>query len=60
VKLEVGLKLKVQRIVLGIEARSIAEHLGISKTYISLMENGKRRISDDLLHKWSEYLGIKK
>jgi transcriptional regulator with XRE-family HTH domain len=58
VNLDIGLKLKVQRIVLGIEARSIAEHLGISKTYISLMENSKRRIPDDLLHRWSEYLGI--
>jgi transcriptional regulator with XRE-family HTH domain len=55
---EIGTKLKVQRIILSIEARTIAKHLGVSKAYISLMENNKRRISDEILHKWTEYLNI--
>jgi transcriptional regulator with XRE-family HTH domain len=58
VELDKGMELKIKRIMLGIEARAIAQYLGVSKTYISLMESGKRRISDDLLHRWSEFLGV--
>lgn len=42
-----------------IEAQEIARYLGVSKTYISLMEKGKRRISADKYEKWAEFLGVK-
>lgn len=53
-----GKELKIKRIVADIEAQEIARHLGVSKTYISLMEKGQRRISENTYSKWIEYLKI--
>jgi predicted transcriptional regulator len=51
-----GKELKIKRIVLDIEAKEIASHIGISKTYISLMEKGQRRIPEVTYHKWINYI----
>jgi predicted transcriptional regulator len=51
-----GKELKVKRILLDIEAQEIASHIGISKTYICLMEKGQRRIPEVTYHKWIGYL----
>ncbi|MED3562279.1 helix-turn-helix transcriptional regulator [Bacillus xiapuensis] len=54
-----GKELKVKRILLDVEAREIANHIGISKSYISLMEKGARRIPDDKYDVWIQYLNRK-
>lgn len=51
-----GKELKIKRILIDVEAKEIASHIGISKTYISLMENGQRRIPESTYHKWIDYL----
>ena len=51
-----GKELKIKRIILDIKASEIAERLGISKAYISLMESGNRRIPKDTYWKWVEIL----
>jgi transcriptional regulator with XRE-family HTH domain len=51
-----GKELKVKRILIDIEAKEIASHIGISKTYISLMERGQRRIPESTYYKWIDYL----
>jgi len=54
-----GKELKIKRIVLDIRANELAEMLGISKSYISLMENGGRKIPSHIYERWIEILGIK-
>lgn len=51
-----GKELKIKRIISDIEAQDIAKHLGVSKTYISLMEKDQRRILEDTYAKWINYL----
>lgn len=51
-----GRQLKIKRILHNIEAKEIAEYLGVSKTYISLMENEKRKIPTNLYKRWVKYL----
>jgi transcriptional regulator with XRE-family HTH domain len=54
-----GKELKIKRILVDIEAQEVAKYLGVSKTYISLMEKGSRRISVDTYVKWIRYLNDK-
>lgn len=54
-----GKELKIQRIIKEIEAQEIAKQLGISKTYISLMESGKRNIPKHIYDKWIDVLNSK-
>jgi DNA-binding Xre family transcriptional regulator len=51
-----GKELKIKRIIAEVEAKEIASHIGISKTNISLMEKGQRRIPEDIYGKWINYL----
>jgi len=43
--------------MLDVEAKAIARQLGVSKSYISLMEKGERNIPEDKYIKWIEFLG---
>jgi len=52
-----GKQLKIKRIMLDVEAKAIARQLGVSKSYISLMEKGERNIPEDKYIKWIEFLG---
>ncbi len=54
-----GMELKIKRIMLGIKANEIAQLLGVSNAYITYMEKGEKRISEDKYIKWTEFLGIK-
>lgn len=51
-----GLELKIKRIVLGKQAREIAQVLGVSNAFVTYMETGKRNIPQDKYVKWVEYL----
>lgn len=54
-----GKELKIRRIILDIKANEVAHKLGIHKSYISLMENGRQSIPLHIYEKWTKYLGVK-
>jgi len=56
--LKIGPKIKAFRRQLGIQANKLAEQLGISPSYLNLIEGGKRRIDGDLLLKVCQELKI--
>ena len=47
--LKIGPKIKAFRRQLGIQANKLAKELGISPSYLNLIESGKRRIDGDLV-----------
>ena len=55
----IGHKIMVQRAVLRINQAELARRVGVTQGYISLMENGDRPISDELLRKISAALRCK-
>ena len=58
IDLKIGPKIKSFRRQLGIQANKLAEQLGISASYLNLIESGKRKIDGDLLLKVREELKI--
>ena len=56
--LKIGPKIKAFRRQLGLQANKLAEDLGISPSYLNLIEGGKRKIDGDLLLKICEKLNI--
>ena len=56
--LKIGPKIKAFRRQLGIQANKLAEQMGISPSYLALIEGGKRKIDGDLLLKVCEELKI--
>ena len=55
---KIGPKIKAFRRQLGMQANKLAEELGISASYLNLIENSKRKIDGDLLLKVCEKLRI--
>ena len=49
---KIGPKIKSFRRQLGLQANKLAEQLGISPSYLNLIESGKRKIDGDLLLKF--------
>ena len=56
--LKIGPKIKAFRRQLGLQANKLSEDLGISPSYLNLIESGKRKIDGDLLLKVCEKLNI--
>ncbi len=56
--LKIGPKIKAFRRQLGLQANKLSEQLGISPSYLNLIESGKRKIDGDLLLKVCEELKI--
>ena len=55
----IGHKIMVQRAVLRINQSELARRIGVRQSYISMIENGDRPISDELLRKISVALRCK-
>ena len=55
---KIGPKIKAFRRQLGMQANKLAEEMGISPSYLNLIEKGKRKIDGDLLLKVCEKLRI--
>ena len=58
IDLKIGPKIKAFRRQLGIQANKLSQELGISPSYLNLIESGKRKIDGDLLLKVCEELKI--
>ena len=56
--IKIGNKIKDLRRKLGLQAKKLAEQIGISPSYLNLIESGKRKIDGDLLLKISQELRI--
>ena len=56
--IKIGPKIKAFRRQLGLQANKLSEDLGISPSYLNLIESGKRKIDGDLLLKVCEKLKI--
>ncbi len=56
--IKIGKKIKTFRNKLGLQAKKLAEQIGISPSYLNLIESGKRKIDGDLLLKISQELRI--
>lgn len=54
-----GNTLKRLRGIYGYSAKEMSELLGISNSYLSEIENGKKKVSMDLLERYSELLGLR-
>ena len=55
---DIGLKIRVFRKKLGLQANKLAEELSISPSYLNLIESGKRNIDAELLLKICQELRI--
>ena len=60
IDLKIGPKIKAFRRQMGLQANKLSTQLGISPSYLALIEGGKRRIDGDLLLKICEKLNIDK
>ena len=56
--IKIGPKIKAFRREVGLQANKFAEDLGISASYLNLIESGKRKIDGDLLLKVCDKLKI--
>ena len=56
--LKIGPKINAFRRQKGLQANKLAEQLGISPSYLNLIESGKRKIDGDLLLKACDKLNI--
>ena len=56
--IKIGPKIKAFRRQLGLQANKLSEDLGISPSYLNLIESGKRKIDGDLLLQVCEKLNI--
>lgn len=54
-----GNTLKRLRGIYGYSAKEMSELLGISSSYLSEIENGKKKVSMDLLDRYSELIGLR-
>lgn len=51
-----GRQLKLVRIMKDIKQQDVAKALGVSRNYISMMENQERSIPEDQYGKWIDFL----
>lgn len=54
-----GKTLKRLRGIYGYSAKEMSELLGISSSYLSEIENGKKKVSMNLLDRYSELFGLR-
>lgn len=53
-----GSRLRERRMALGLRQGDLAEKVGISASYLNLIEHNRRRIADNLLGRLAEALGV--
>ncbi len=58
IDIKIGSKIKSFRQKLGLQAKKLSEQIGISPSYLNLIESGKRKIDGDLLLKICQELRV--
>jgi transcriptional regulator with XRE-family HTH domain len=56
---DLGHAIVVRRTILKMTQVELARRIGVARSYISLLENGERPLTDELLQKISAALGCK-
>ena len=56
---DIGHAIVVRRTILKMTQADLARRIGVARSYISLLENGERPLTDDLLQKIAAALGCK-
>jgi transcriptional regulator with XRE-family HTH domain len=56
---DVGHAIVVRRAILKMNQAELARHIGVARSYISLLENGERPLNDELLKKIAAALNCK-
>jgi transcriptional regulator with XRE-family HTH domain len=51
-----GKDLKIKRIILGYKVYEVAKNLGVHRTYISKLENGRQEIPKHIYNEWVRIL----
>lgn len=51
---KIGIKIKNIRLGLGLTVGTLSQRLGISRSYMTLMENGERRLPNKLVPKFAK------
>ncbi len=54
----VGLRLKLFRVAAGIKQKDVAEHLGVTTNFVSMVERGKREPTLKFLQGFARIVGI--
>jgi transcriptional regulator with XRE-family HTH domain len=55
-----GLEIKTRRVFLKMKQDEFAQKLGISRQYLSRLESGRERVSENLEAKYNELFGTKR
>ena len=55
----IGEAMRLIRMIKGVKAKTMAAQLEISASYLSLIENGKKQPSIDILKKFASVVGVK-
>ncbi|MEY5038598.1 MAG: hypothetical protein RL472_1704, partial [Pseudomonadota bacterium] len=53
-----GTRLRERRLALGLKQAELAQRVGISASYLNLIEHNRRRIADDLLTTMAQALDV--
>ena len=56
---DIGHAIVVRRAILKMTQIELARRIGVARSYISLLENGERPLTDELLQKIAAALGCK-
>ena len=56
---DIGHAIVVRRTILKMTQADLARRIGVARSYISLLENGERPLTDNLLQKIAAALGCK-
>ncbi|MGY6409924.1 MAG: short-chain fatty acyl-CoA regulator family protein [Alkalilacustris sp.] len=54
----IGSRIRARRIVLGLSQAALARRVGISASYLNLIEHNRRRVGEDLLGRLATALGL--
>ena len=57
--MEIGQAVKIARIVAKVRQKHLANRLGISPSYLSLIENGERELTVEMLVRIGAELGVR-
>lgn len=58
--MSIGLRIKKNRIDLGLSAKTLSNQIGVSRSYLTLIENGERHLPKKMVGKLAQALRVPK